>query len=118
MHSLFRQALAPRCPACGKGKLFKDMLGIVDSCTECGLALKHHDAGDGPVFFAIFIVGFLIVLGASVVELRYMPPLWVHAALWIPLTFLSCIVTLRMFKTILITIEHRLNQLRTKDPHG
>jgi uncharacterized protein (DUF983 family) len=118
MRSLLRQVLAPRCPACGKGKLFKDILGIVDACASCALPLKHHDAGDGPVFFAICLIGLLIVGGATFVELRYMPPMWLHAVLWLPLTFIGCIATLRMFKTILITMEYRLNQLRTKDPHA
>lgn len=88
------------------------MLGIVDACTSCGLVLKHHDAGDAPAFFSIFIIGFLVVLFASIVEMRYMPPLWVHAALWIPFTFIGCIITLRVVKTLMITLQYRLAQLK------
>jgi uncharacterized protein (DUF983 family) len=98
--------------------LFKDMLGIVDSCSDCGLVLKHHDAADGPAFFALVVVGFLVTGGAALVEINFAPALWVHAALWIPLTFLACIGCLRMFKTILITIEHRLALLKENDPHA
>jgi uncharacterized protein (DUF983 family) len=52
---------------------------------------------------------------ASVVEYRYEPPMWLHAALWIPLTFILSIVCLRLFKTGLITLEYRLKGLKEAD---
>ena len=116
--SLLRQMRAPRCPRCGEGKLFKDMLGIVDACSVCGLVLKHHDAADAPTFFALCTVGLTVTVGAALVEIHLEPPLWVHAALWIPATFIGCIVALRLFKTLFITIEHRLALLKDKDPHA
>jgi uncharacterized protein (DUF983 family) len=104
--------IAPRCPACGNGKLFKDVLSVVDECSACGLVLKHHDAADGPIFFAITIVGFLVMGLAAYVEFHYSPPLWLHALLWIPFTIIACLVILRVFKAWMITIEHRLAILR------
>lgn len=116
--SLFKQMRAPRCPRCGQGKLFKDMLGIVDACSECGLVLKHHDAADAPTFFALCIIGLLVTVGAAFVEINFAPALWVHAALWVPLTLIGCIVTLRVFKTLFITLEHRLALLKENDPNA
>ena len=116
--SLFGQILHPRCPRCGEGKLFKDMLGIVDECVECHLVLKHHDAADAPTFFALVTVGLLVTVCAALVEIHFAPPLWVHAALWIPLTFLGSITCLRIFKTLFITIEQRLTLLKQEDPHA
>ena len=98
------------------GKLFKDMLGIVDHCERCGLVLKHHDAADAPAFFAIVLIGFLTVFCASMVEFRFAPPLWLHALLWIPFTLIGCIVCLRVGKTVMITIEYRLALLKENDP--
>jgi uncharacterized protein (DUF983 family) len=94
------------------------MLGIVDNCSECGLVLKNHDAADAPTFFALCIVGLLVTVGAALVEINVAPALWIHAALWIPLTLIGSIVTLRMFKTLFITVEHRLSLLKEKDPHA
>ena len=118
MRTLFQQIRSPRCPQCGEGKLFKDMLGIVDACAHCGLVLKHHDAADGPTFFSLVVVGFLVIGLAAFVEINFEPALWIHAALWIPFTFIACIVCLRGFKTLLITIEHRLSLLKEKDPNA
>jgi uncharacterized protein (DUF983 family) len=79
--------------------------------------LKHHDAADGPAFFALVVVGFAVIGGAAFVEFHFAPALWIHAALWIPFTLLMSIACLRAFKTILITIEFRLALLKEKDPH-
>ena len=116
--SLLAQIFRPRCPKCGEGKLFKDSLGIVDACSHCGLVLKHHDAADGPTFFSLVVVGFLLIALVAYVEMNYEPPLWVHAALWIPFTLIACVVSLRAFKTIFITFEHRLALLKENDPNA
>jgi uncharacterized protein (DUF983 family) len=116
--SLLAQLFKPRCPRCGTGRLYKNMLDIVDACSNCELTLKHHDAADGPTFFALVIVGFAVVIGAALVERAFMPAMWVHAALWIPLTFILSIVVLRFVKTILVTLEYRLALLKQQDPHA
>lgn len=118
VRSLLQQIRAPRCPRCGTGRLFKDMLGIVDACAHCGLVLKHHDAADAPTFFALVIIGFLTTGLAALVEIHCAPALWVHAALWIPFTLVGSIVCLRVFKTLFITIEHRLALLKENDPNA
>ena len=92
--------------------MFRDWLAVVDQCSACRLTLKHHDAADGPAFFALVVVGFLIMALVGVVEYHFEPPLWVHGALWVPLTFLFSIAFLRMFKAIMITVEFRLGQLK------
>lgn len=111
--SLLSQLLHPRCPRCGAVALFKSPLQIIDQC-RCGLVLKNHDAADGPAFFAITIVGFLVMGLACVIEYHYSPPLWLHALIWIPFTLLACIGVLRLFKTLLVTLEYRLSILKEK----
>ncbi len=102
--------LSPRCPSCGETPLFASLLKVHNACAKCGLELGKHDAGDGPTFFAIVIVGFLVMTGAGIVEYKSTPPLWVHAALWIPLIFGGSVFCLRLFKTYLITLECRLSE--------
>lgn len=93
------------------------MLTIVDTCSVCGLSLKHHDAADGPTFFALILVGFLITGGAGLVEYHFAPAMWIHAVLWVPLTFLACIGFLRVFKVLFVTLEYRLARLKEAPPH-
>ena len=49
-----------RCPACGKGHLFRRYLKVNDTCPECGEELYHHRADDGPAYLTILIVGHLM----------------------------------------------------------
>ena len=104
-----------RCPCCGAGSVFTGTLRSVDACANCGLNLKQQDAGDGPAFFAITIVGFIVTLLAALVELQFSPPYWVHMALWLPLILLFSILVLRVAKAYLIHLEYHLALL--KDEH-
>lgn len=56
-----RRGLACKCPACGKGKLFRAYLKINDACPNCGEDLHHHRADDLPPYLAIVIVGHLLI---------------------------------------------------------
>jgi uncharacterized protein (DUF983 family) len=75
-----------RCPACGRGRMFRAFLKVADHCSACGEALHHHQADDAPAYFVILIVGHLIVPLALIVEIAWSPPYWLHAAIWLPLT--------------------------------
>lgn len=105
-----------RCPRCGKSPLFQGVLKVVDICPACGLTLKDHDAGDGPVFFAILLVGCMITFAAGVVEYLFRPPFWLHATIWIPLTFLACFLVLRVVKSVFIHWQYRLALLKEDAP--
>jgi uncharacterized protein (DUF983 family) len=98
--------LACRCPSCGKGKMFSGFLGLKPRCEACGLDYSFIDAGDGPAVFVILFSGFVVVGAALVVEMRYAPPLWVHAALWLPLILLTTLLPLRAMKGVLIALQY------------
>ena len=99
--------LLARCPRCGKGPLFKNVLEIKDNCDKCGLSYRFIDTGDGPAVFAIFILGFLIVGLALYVEFTYEPPVWVHVVLWGAFTPLIALVLLRLLKAGLIALQFK-----------
>jgi len=77
-----RRGLSMKCPACGKGKIFRKFLKVADTCPHCGEELFHHQADDAPPYFTILIVGHVVVPIMLAVELEYMPPIWVHVAIW------------------------------------
>lgn len=100
-------ALKGLCPRCGKGKLFSTFLKIGDKCTECNLSYKTQDAGDGPVFFVLILVGFLSVGISGYIELKYQPEWWVHIATFVPITCSLVVLTTRFFKAWLIALQFR-----------
>jgi uncharacterized protein (DUF983 family) len=94
------------CPRCGRGRLFKGLLAVVDRCPECGLDLRGNDAGDGPAVFVILALGAIIMILVFWVEFRFEPPWWVHVALWVPITFGLAVVLLRLLKALLIAQQY------------
>lgn len=103
-------ALRGRCPRCGRGKLYKGLLTVAPACTECGLSFLGHEQGDGPAFLGILVIGFLTATGAVIIDLVYEPPLWVHAALWVPFTLAGSLLTLRWGKAALIATQYQLRK--------
>lgn len=98
--------LGARCPRCGQGRLFDGYIKIRPRCETCALDFAFANAGDGPAVFVIMLVGFLVVGGALAVEVNFQPPMWVHMALWIPLTLLLALGILRPLKAFLIALQY------------
>ena len=99
--------LAARCPRCGEGRLLEKVLEVRARCDVCGLDLSNHDSGDGPAVFVILVLGAVMVGLAIALEVAFAPPMWVHAAVWIPLISGLSILLLRLFKGVLIALHYR-----------
>jgi uncharacterized protein (DUF983 family) len=104
MQSAWR-GLACRCPRCGEGRLYAGFLSLRPNCTACGLDYAFIDSGDGPAVFIILIAGAIVVGAALIVEVKYQPPFWVHAALWGPLILATTLAPLRPMKSLLIALQ-------------
>jgi uncharacterized protein (DUF983 family) len=100
-------ALLCRCPRCGKGGLYDGLVSIASRCPACGLDLRAHDAGDGPIVFVVFLLGAIVAALAVTVEFTFSPPLWVHAVLWTPVVLIGAIALLRPLKAGFIALQYR-----------
>jgi uncharacterized protein (DUF983 family) len=103
--SPFLAGLLCRCPRCGVGKLFGGFLTVAPRCSHCGLDLAMADSGDGPAVFVIFIVGFVVVGFALILENLAEPPYWVHLAIEMPMILIGSFLLLRPFKATLIALQ-------------
>ena len=100
------RGIACKCPRCGKGKIYSGFLTLRPSCEACGLDFAFMDSGDGPAIFMIMIAGAIVVGAALIVEVKYAPPLWLHAALWLPLILATTLLPLRAMKSLLIALQY------------
>src|SRR5882762_2542334 len=108
------RGIACRCPRCGKGKLYAGFLTLAPRCESCGLDYAFIDAGDGPAVFVILLAGAIVVAAALITEVKYQPPYWVHAALWLPLILIVTLWPLRGLKSLLISLQyhHKASQAK------
>jgi uncharacterized protein (DUF983 family) len=105
--SALAAGLKGRCPRCGKGALFHKGLVLRERCESCGLSYAFADSGDGPAVFAIFILGFVVLGGALLLEFKVGPPVWVHVVLWGIVTPLLAFLLLRLLKATLIALQYK-----------
>jgi uncharacterized protein (DUF983 family) len=99
------RGLACRCPRCGEGKLYTGFIEVRPCCDHCGLDYAFIDSGDGPAIFIIMLAGAIVVGTALIVEVKYQPPFWLHAALWLPLILATTLLPLRSMKSLLIALQ-------------
>ena len=100
------RGIACKCPRCGKGSIYKGFLALRPACESCGLDFAFMDSGDGPAIFMIMIAGAIVVGAALIVEIKYQPPFWLHAALWLPLILATTLLPLRSMKSLLIALQY------------
>src|SRR5947209_12398893 len=99
------RGFACKCPRCGQGKLYAGFLTLAPACERCGLDYAFIDTGDGPAIFIIMLAGAIVVGCALVVEVKYQPPYWLHAVLWLPLILATTLLPLRAMKSLLISLQ-------------
>lgn len=107
----FNSGLYGCCPRCGAGTLFRTFLAFADTCSNCGLDFREFNVGDGPVVFLTLGIGTIVTILAVILELLAQPGFLVHALLWIPLSLVMTVLTLRVAKGWLLALEFR-NQAR------
>jgi uncharacterized protein (DUF983 family) len=104
---ILQAALGCRCPRCGRGRLFRNLLEVRDRCEVCDLDMRACDTGDGAAVGVILVLGAIVVGLAFWVEFRFSPPLWVHAVLWPVVTIPLAIAMMRPAKAALVALQFR-----------
>ncbi len=101
-----------KCPRCKTGDLYPSRFSLVlmNTCANCGLALDKNDSADGPAVFLIFVLGFLLVPLALMVEYYAAPPLWLQILLWSAITLILTLGTLRPIKAYVIALQYKYRQ--------
>lgn len=97
-----------RCPACGRGPLFRAYLKVSDACPACGEDLHHQRADDAPPYVTIFVIGHLVVAAVLGIDMAYAWPMWLHAVVWFPLTVALCLAFLPTAKGALVGLQWAL----------
>lgn len=95
------------CPRCGARGLFAGAVRFATACPACGLRFADFNVGDGPAAFLVLILGAIVVALATVLEVSASPPWWLHVLLWLPLTTIGVIGSLRVAKGWLLAAEYR-----------
>lgn len=100
-------ALKGLCPRCGATGLFRGWLDFADRCKVCGLDYSAFNVGDGPAAILTLVLGSLIVGIAITIQLTLGPPIWLQLIIWLPITVVGVVGSLRIAKAALLGSEFR-----------
>ncbi len=96
------------CPACGKGRMFRAYLKVVDTCPHCGEELHHHRADDFPAYLVIIITGHILVPIVLAVETEFAPPILLSIPLWLSTAAAMCMGLLQPVKGAVVALQWHL----------
>jgi len=102
-----RAGLLCRCPNCGKGRLFRGFVKVVDACSACGFDFTRLNTGDGPASFIMQISGGLVVFPALYVQIAYEPPIWALLLVAVPMVAVVSLALMRPGKGLMIALQMR-----------
>jgi uncharacterized protein (DUF983 family) len=105
--TIFQSTFFARCPRCGRAPVYAGYLKIAPRCTACGLDFSQFDVGDGATVFVILFTGIIVAGGALAVEVKYSPPYWVHAIIWLPAILVLVLGGLHVVKTLLLVLQYK-----------
>jgi len=94
-----RRGLIGRCPACGRGELFRAYLKLVGTCRVCGEDLSPARADDAPAYLTMLIVCH--IAGAGVLTSEESWPsasMTTVVVVWLATAFLLSLALLPRFK--------------------
>ena len=94
-----------KCPNCGTGALFSGYLKVTDACENCGEALHHHRADDGPAYLTILLVGHLMVPFIHIGFVHLRPEPWILALVLTTLCVALALFLLPRMKGLVVAIQ-------------
>ncbi|MEO1103738.1 MAG: DUF983 domain-containing protein [Pseudomonadota bacterium] len=97
--------------------MFDGYLTVRNACPECGEDLSHQRADDAPPYIVMFIVGKVVVGLMLMLEVAMHPPLWQHAAIFLPMTIIMSLGLLRPVKGSLVGLQWA-KRMHGFDPKG
>ena len=112
-----RRGWALRCPSCGDGAMLHRYLKVQDNCPQCGEALHHHRADDGPAYLTLTVTGKVAISLLVWLMFTYDPnPLLLFAFICAVVIGLS-LYLLPRFKGMMVAIQwsHRMHGFGARD---
>lgn len=116
MKTAILRGLKGLCPACGQGRIFNGFLKVVPKCAHCEAPLGLARADDAPPYLTILVAGHIIVPLLFEVDRMGEPPVWLMAAIFLPLTVVLCLGLLRPIKGATVGVMVNLDMLKPTPP--
>lgn len=103
----FQAALFGLCPHCRARTLFEAPAMIAGDCSACAQPLSQLERGGRVAGLLTVALAALLILAALVFDEYVRPPIWVHVAIWTPVTIGAVLFALRYFKAASVYHEYK-----------
>ncbi len=94
-----------RCPRCGDAPLFARFLKPMPICPACAQDWTSQRADDFPAYISMLVTGHLMAPVIIALELNFMPPVGVLAAIVVPAAMIGMLGLLQPAKGAVIALQ-------------
>ena len=108
-----KRGLSCRCPNCGKGHLFSRYLKVASICPVCRADNTIYPSDDFPPYLTILAAGHVLIPLFVRTDRVYVPPVWLEAAIWLPLAGIMCVAMLPFMKGATVGLCWATNIVRS-----
>jgi uncharacterized protein (DUF983 family) len=70
--------------------------------------MHHHRSDDLPPYLVILVLGHVVVGGFMLTDMVFILPVWVHLAIWTPITILTALLSIQPIKGGVIGLQWAL----------
>ncbi len=93
-----KRGVCRTCPACGVGPLFRGYLAVRETCPACGNDNEQYPSDDFAPYVTIFLVLHLLVPVFVIADRTWDLPLWIEAAVTVPVFLIATMALLPFAK--------------------
>ena len=103
LRTAIMRGLMGRCPNCGRGRLFRSYLKVVNTCEICGEDLSPQRADDAPAYLTLLIVAHVVGAGVLLSDETWPNSSLVWVALfWLTFTVVASLLILPRAKGAIV----------------
>jgi uncharacterized protein (DUF983 family) len=96
-----------RCPNCGKGKMFRGLFSMEETCPFCGVRYERlRGESIGGMFINLGAAEFLSVGGYFLTQALFHPPFAYQVAFWVTFNLLFVILFYRHARALWVAISY------------
>jgi len=100
-------ALFLRCPNCGKGRMFKNLFTIEQTCPVCGVRFERRSGESvGGMYINLGLAEFFSVGGFFLFQALLNPPWVPHLAFWILFNIVFVVLFYRHSRALWVAIAY------------
>jgi uncharacterized protein (DUF983 family) len=107
-----------RCPNCGRGKMFRGLFEMEETCPNCGVRFERQSGESiGGMVINLALAEVITIGGFFLVDALFHVPITHQLLFWIPFTIVFCVLFYRHARAMWVGVAFLAGSVYTDAEH-